>query len=79
MFEIIYCILVLVILLTGLVAVFNPHILGAILLFGAFSFFVVLTYLVLGAADVAFTEAVIGVVSTAYFLVALRELRKDEK
>lgn len=79
MFELLYCLLVLVILITGLVAVFHPRIFGSIILFGAFSYFVVLTYLLVGAADVAFTEAVIGVISTAYFVSALRELRKDEK
>lgn len=59
---------------TGYIALQVVDLLAAIILFSAFSFFAVLTYLVLGAPDVAFTEAVVGVVSTTFFIVALNRL-----
>lgn len=78
-FVILLSLLLLIILVTGLIAVFIPHLFGSVVLFGAFSFFVVLAYLLLSAPDVAFTEAVISVISTAYFVIAVRELRKGER
>ncbi len=44
------------------------------ILFGAFSFCAVLTYLIFGSPDVAFTEAVIGTMSTVFYAVALRKV-----
>ncbi len=78
-FVILLSLLLLIILVTGLIAVFIPHIFGSVVLFNAFSFFVVLAYLLLSAPDVAFTEAVIGVISTAYYVIAVRELRKGDR
>ena len=43
--------------------------LGAVVLFGAFSFFAAILFAVLGALDVAFTEAVVGGALTAVFFV----------
>lgn len=79
MFVILLSLLLLIILITGLIAVFIPHLFGSVVLFSAFSFFVVLAYLLLSAPDVAFTEAVISVISTAYFVIAVRELRKGDQ
>ena len=76
--TILLAILMLVILGTGIVAVIIPDLFSSVVLFGAFSFFVVLAYLMLSAPDVAFTEVVISVVSTAYFVTAIREFRKGE-
>ncbi|MFZ5943948.1 MAG: Na(+)/H(+) antiporter subunit B [Bacillota bacterium] len=59
---------------TGITALNVKDLLASVVLFGAFSFFAVLLYLVQGAPDVAFTEAVIGVISTVFFIAALREL-----
>jgi multicomponent Na+:H+ antiporter subunit B len=67
-------ILLFLLVLTGVTALVVRDILAAIILFSAFSFFAVLLYLVLGAPDVAFTEAVIGVVSTVFFVAALKKL-----
>ena len=61
---------------TGVLALFMRDLLASIILFSAFSFFAVLVYLALGAPDVAFTEAVIGVVSTIFLVVALRGLKR---
>jgi energy-converting hydrogenase B subunit D len=59
---------------TGITALSVRDLLAAVLLFSAFSFFAVLLYVVLTAPDVAFTEAVIGVIATVFFLAALREI-----
>jgi len=78
MFVIFLSLLLLIILITGLIAVFLPRLFGSGILFSAFSFFVVLAYLLLSAPDVAFTEAVISVISIAYYVIAIRELRKGD-
>jgi len=64
---------------TGITALRVKDLLASIVLFGAFSFFAVLLYLVVGAPDVAFTEAVIGVVSTVFFIAALKKLKRGVK
>ncbi|HHX96922.1 MAG TPA: DUF4040 domain-containing protein [Clostridia bacterium] len=69
-------ILVLLMIITGVAALFARDLLVSIILFSAFSYFAALTYLTTGAPDVAFTEAVVGVVSTTFFIVALKQLRR---
>lgn len=66
--------LLLIMVITGLMALLTEDLLAAVILFSAFSFFAVLMYLVLQAPDVAFTEAVVGIVSTSFFIVALKRL-----
>lgn len=44
------------------------------IIFCAFSFSAVLTYLFFGSPDVAFTEAVIGAMSTVFYAVALKKV-----
>ncbi len=61
---------------TGLIALFLKDLMASIILFSAFSFLAVFIYLSLGAPDVAFTEAVIGVVATTFFISALRRMRR---
>jgi len=61
---------------TGVSALFAKDLLASIIMFSAFSFSAVLTYLVLGAPDVAFTEAVIGGVSTTFFIIALKKMQR---
>jgi len=68
--------LLLLMAITGTAALFTNDLLASIIMFSAFSLGAVLTYLVLGAPDVAFTEAVIGVVSTTYFIIALNRLKR---
>lgn len=48
--------------------------LAAIIMFSAFSFCAVLGYFMMGAPDVAFTEAVIGTVSTIFLVAAIRKI-----
>ena len=71
-------ILLVVMIVTGVLAILLKDLLASIILFSAFSFFAVLIYLALGSPDVAFTEAVIGIVATTFFMVALNQIRKDE-
>lgn len=73
---IILTILLLALIGTAIAALTVKDLLAAIILFGAFSYFAVLTYLIVGAADVAFTEAVVGVVSTIYLVTALNKLNR---
>lgn len=63
--------------ITGFSALWANDLLASIIMFSAFSFFAVLTYLVMGAPDVAFTEAVIGVVSTTFFIIALNHIKRE--
>lgn len=50
----------------------------AVIIFGAFSFFSALFFALLGALDVAFTEAAVGAaITTVFFVVAIH--RADRK
>jgi len=55
-----------------LVVIFYKDLLAVIIVYCAFSFITMLLYIIMSAPDVAFTEAVIGVVSTIYFIIALK-------
>jgi len=72
-------VLLIVMIITGLAAIFFKEMMTSIILFSTFSFFAVLIYLAMGSPDVAFTEAVIGIVATTFFMVALTQLRKENK
>ena len=48
--------------------------LAVIVMFGVFSFCAVLAYLMMGAPDVAFTEAVISTISTIFMVSALKKI-----
>ena len=54
--------------------IFCKDILSASIIYCAFSFCAVLLYLMMGSPDVAFTEAVIGTVSTIFFVTCLRKI-----
>jgi uncharacterized MnhB-related membrane protein len=56
----------------GLGAVMVRDLLGAAILFGAYSFMMCLLWSIMGAVDVAFTEASVGAgVSTVFFVAAV--------
>lgn len=59
--------------------IFTKDLLASIITYTAFSFCAMLLYIIMGAADVAFTEAVIGVVSTIYFIIAVRSIGRCSK
>lgn len=54
--------------------IFCKDILSAAIIYSGFSFCAVLLYLMMGAPDVAFTEAVIGAVSTIFFVASLKKI-----
>lgn len=57
-------------LLSALVALNVTDLLGAVVIFGAFSFFSAIFFTLLGALDVAFTEAAVGAAITTVFFVS---------
>lgn len=66
--------------LFGLGAVMVKDLLSAAILFGAYSFLLCLVWAVMGAVDVAFTEASVGAgISTVLFVAAvLRTTRRTD-
>ena len=66
-----FAILVLVVI-CGIGALAVKDLLGAAILFGAYSFMMCLLWAIMGAVDVAFTEASVGAgVSTVLFVAAV--------
>jgi energy-converting hydrogenase B subunit D len=60
------------IVICGIAALTVHDLLAAVIIFGAFSFFSATYFSVLGALDVAFTEAAVGaVISTVFFVTAI--------
>jgi uncharacterized MnhB-related membrane protein len=54
--------------------------LAAVAIFGAFSFFSALYFVMLGALDVAFTEAAVGaVITTVFFVTAIFRTERSVK
>ena len=54
--------------------ILSRDLLAAVVVYCAFSFVAVLVYLMMGSPDVAFTEAVIGTISTIFFVAALKKI-----
>lgn len=73
---IVEAILLLFLIFTTICIIGVKDILAALIVYCSFSFFAVLLYFMMGAPDVAFTEAVIGVVSTVYFIVVLKNINR---
>lgn len=65
-------ILLLFLIATTIVIIFDKDLLSSAIVYCAFSFCTMLLYIIMGAPDVAFTEAVIGVISTIYFVIAIK-------
>ena len=71
-------------LLLGLIAIavaviFGRDLMVSVIIYCAFSFITMFLYIIMGAPDVAFTEAVIGVISTVFFIIILRSVKRDIK
>lgn len=61
-----------IVVICGLAAISIKDLLGAAILFGAYSFMMCLLWAIMGAVDVAFTEATVGAgVSTVLFVAAV--------
>ena len=69
---------VLLVLLIGIsiLIIVDQRLMSSVITYCAFSFVAMLLYTIVGAADVAFTEAVIGTVSTVYFVIVIKSIRK---
>lgn len=59
--------------------IFDKNLLSCTIIYCAFSFLAMFLYITVGAADVAFTEAVIGTISTVYFVIAIRSIDRKRR
>ncbi|MDY6837095.1 MAG: hydrogenase subunit MbhD domain-containing protein [Thermodesulfobacteriota bacterium] len=60
------------VVIAGIAAITVKDLLGAAILFGAYSFMMCLLWSIMGAVDVSFTEASVGAgVSTVFFVAAV--------
>ena len=57
-----------------LVIIFDKDLVSVVVVYCAFSFVTMFLYIIMGAPDVAFTEAVLGVISTIYFIMTLKSI-----
>ncbi len=65
-------IIMLLVMVSGIAAIMVRDLLGAAVLFGVYSFLMCLLYAIMGAVDVAFTEASVGAgVSSVFFVAAV--------
>lgn len=71
--------LLLFLIVLTLAVIISRDLLACVIMFSAFSFVAVLTYFMFGSPDVAFTEAVIGTMSTIFFAIALRKVDRWTK
>lgn len=61
-------------------ALFISDLASAVVIFGAFSFFSALLFTIIGALDVAFTEACIGAaISTVFFVFGINRLHSNQE
>jgi energy-converting hydrogenase B subunit D len=73
-------IIMLLVVICGIGAITIKDLLGAAILFGAYSFMMCLLWAIMGAVDVAFTEASVGAgVSTVFFVVAVFRTTRRSK
>ena len=79
MSPLLQAVLLLALIAITITIIFGKNILVSVIVYGAFSFITMFLYIVMGAPDVAFTEAVIGVISTVYFLIILRLIYRKTK
>ena len=69
-------VLLLVLISISIAIIFEKNLLSCTIVYCAFSFVAMLLYIIVGAADVAFTEAVIGTISTVYFVIAIKSINR---
>ena len=72
--------IMLLVVICGIGAITVKDLLGASILFGAYSFMMCLLWAIMGAVDVAFTEASVGAgVSTVFFVAAVFRTTRRSK
>jgi len=68
------------VIISGIAAITIKDLLSASVLFGAYSFLMCLLWAIMGAVDVAFTEAAVGAgVSTVLFVAAVFQTTRRSK
>lgn len=68
------------VIICGIAAITVTDLLGVAILFSAYSFMMCLLWAVMGAVDVAFTEATVGAgVSTVFFVAAVFHTTRRSK
>jgi len=73
-------IIMLMVVICGVGAITVKDLLGSAILFGAYSFMMCLLWAIMGAVDVAFTEASVGAgVSTVFFVAAVFRTTRRSK
>ncbi len=73
-------IILLIVIICGIAALTLRDLLGAAILFGAYSFMMCLLWAIMGAVDVAFTEASVGAgISTVLFVAAVFQTSRRSK
>ena len=73
-------IIMVLVMICGIAAITVRDLLGAAILFGAYSFMMCLLWSIMGAVDVAFTEASVGAgVSTVLFFAAVLHTSRRSK
>lgn len=73
-------VIMILVVICGIGAISVKDLLGAAILFGAYSFMMCLLWAIMGAVDVAFTEASVGAgVSTVFFVVAVFRTTRRSK
>ena len=73
-------VITLLVVICGIGAITVKDLLGASILFGAYSFMMCLLWAIMGAVDVAFTEASVGAgVSTVFFVAAVFRTTRRSK
>ncbi|MEE8303196.1 MAG: hydrogenase subunit MbhD domain-containing protein [Candidatus Tectomicrobia bacterium] len=78
--ELLSTFFLLLIVVCAVAAIMIRDLLAAVIIFGAFSFFSALYFAILGALDVAFTEAAIGaVITTVFFVTAIFRTERRAK
>ena len=63
-------------IIIAIAIIFGKDLLALTVIYSVFSFAAMILYILAGAADVAFTEAVIGVISTVYFIIAIKSISR---
>ena len=66
----------LLLIIIAIAIIFGKDLLALTVTYSVFSFAAMILYILAGAADVAFTEAVIGVISTVHFITAIKSISR---
>ena len=70
-------IFMLLLIIIAIDIIFGKDLLALTVIYSVLSFSAMILYILAGAADVAFTEAVIGVISTVYFIIDIKSISRQ--